>query len=297
MILHTNYDTMFENTIQKGVDYLEKYPNIKSLVIGLSGGVDSALTAAIGREICDQKPGCKLIGASIPIESNKELEIQNAALVGKAFCHEFTQVKFIDTLFKLFKLYIKVFHTSMYHSKKIEERIRYGNIKARLRMIYLYDKAHRNNGVVLSTDNLSELNLGFWTLHGDVGDLGFIQKIWKTEVYGMSRYLCERYEEGFTKADSSETLMYYADKYCALDAAIKAIPTDGLGVSNSDFDQLGVDSYEEADKILIEYIYGKNKEWENHPIIERYKNSDFKRINPYSIPRKAIISGPKPVNF
>lgn len=255
-----------------GTFYLHLYPNIKSMVVGLSGGIDSALTAAIAREICDQNPGMKLIGVSIPIESNKKVEIDNAICVGKAFCHEFMEVKFIDRLFRLFKLAVEFLYTSKYHSKKHAEKVRYGNIKARLRMIYLYDKAHRNNGIVLSTDNLSEFNLGFWTLHGDVGDFGLIQQLWKTEVYGMSMFLCQRY--GGNKAD-------------ALMRAIKAVPTDGLGVSTSDYDQLDVNSYQEVDRILIDYLNGVDIK--AHPIIKRHLKYAFKRENPHNIPRDHIL--------
>jgi nicotinamide-nucleotide amidase len=43
-----------------------------------------------------------------------------------------------------------------------------------MRMITLYDQAHRFGGLVASTDNFSELGAGFWTLHGDVGDLAAV---------------------------------------------------------------------------------------------------------------------------
>jgi len=265
MELCTDYELMFENIVQRGTEYLKKYPHIKGMVVGLSGGIDSALTAAIAREICDRGTGLKLIGISIPIESNKQIEIDNARRVGKAFCHEFKEVRFINKLFKLFRL-LKG------RPRSHEEKVRRGNIKARLRMIYLYDKAHRNNSIVLSTDNLTEFNLGFWTLHGDVGDFGLIQSLWKTEVYGMSMYLCQN-----NVGDKMDALMY----------AIRAVPTDGLGVSTSDYDQLGVSSYRAADNVLIYYINGADIR--THPIIKRHLKYAFKRENPYNIPREKII--------
>lgn len=264
MELRTNYKEMFENIIVAGTDYLKKYPNIESMVVGVSGGIDSALTAAIAREICDRIDGPKLIGVSIPIESNKRVEIENARRVGKAFCHEFKEVRFINNLFFLSRL-LKG------RPKTHGGKVRRGNMKARFRMIYLYNKAHKNKGIVLSTDNLTELNLGFWTLHGDVGDLGFIQSLWKTEVYGMSMYLCHDYT-----GDKMDALMY----------AIRAVPTDGLGVSTSDYDQLGVSSYGAADKVLIDYINGADIK--THPIIKRHLKYTFKRENPYNISREDI---------
>jgi len=62
-------------------------------------------------------------------------------------------------------------------------------MKARIRMILLYDLAGGNDGMVLSTDNYTEYLLGFWTLHGDVGDFGMIQSLWKTEVYDMVEWI------------------------------------------------------------------------------------------------------------
>jgi NAD+ synthetase len=289
---------MFENVVQGGINYLEKYPNIETMVIGLSGGIDSALTAAIAREICDRTHKYSLIGVSIPIESNKISEIENAKIAGKAFCNKFIEIKIIDTIFKLAK---RLFKTK----KSMAEKIRIGNVKARMRMLTLYDIAHRNDGIVLSTDNLSEYNLGFWTLHGDVGDLGFIQQLWKTEVYGMSNYLCARYDRiilnscwtGDQQCFKVARKGHLAWKQTALTKAIHAIPTDGLGVTESDFDQLGVKSYQEVDKILIEYIStgSKNKELEKYPVIERHLKYAFKRENPYNISREDIIPKPKPI--
>lgn len=288
MKLCTNYKKMFENIVILGIEYLENHPDIKSMILGISGGIDSALTAAIGREICDQTSKHKLIGVSIPIESNKESEIETAKLIGESLCHKFVEVKFINTLFTIFKLGIEVFYTNKYHSKKLEERIRYGNIKARLRMIYLYDKAHRSNGLVLSTDNLSEFNLGFWTLHGDVGDLGFIQQLWKTEVYGLSKYLLKKYKMSFDTATTYDNLTLYTKRLLAFNDAIGAIPTDGLGVTASDFDQLGVNSYEEVDNILIKYLNG-DRTLKSHPLIKRHLKTVYKRENPFNILRKDIV--------
>jgi len=284
MKLCTDYKSMFENIIKNGLDYLKKYPNVKTMVVGLSGGIDSALTAAIARKICDRHAQYKLIGVSIPIVTNKKSEIQLAQYIGEDFCHKFKEIKSINTIFKIFGRFIK--------AKTLPEKIRLGNLKARLRMLTLYDIAHRNDGIVLSTDNLSEFNLGFWTLHGDVGDLGLIQGLWKTEVYGLARYLSDEYHKIFTYGKYTRWV-HYDLRSKSLDWSIEAVPTGGLGVSDSDFDQLGVKSYEEADKILIEYINTRDKKLESHPIIERHLKYIFKHENPYNIPRGNIITSPK----
>ncbi len=279
MELYHDYHNMSENVVQQCTNYLEKYPNIKTLVLGISGGIDSAVTAAIAREVCNRMSDCRLIGISIPIESNKRSERKIAKKVGKVFCDEFREVKYISILFRMFRLINRALIGKKGDINSIEERIRLGNIKARLRMIYLYNKAFKNKGLVLSTDNLSEYNLGFWTLHGDVGDLGLIQGLWKTEVYGIARYLRDMYKNCTRNKKASK----------ALTLAIDAIPTDGLGITDSDFDQIGVDSYEEVDAILIRYITTGDVGLEEHPVIKRHLGSSFKRNNPYNIPRENII--------
>jgi len=281
MELCNEYPEMLENIIEQGIKYLERYPKIETMVVGLSGGIDSTLTAAIAREICDRTNKHKLIGYSIPIETNKPSEILNARDAGNSFCHKFIEIKWLNIIYPIVKW---IFFNKFKKSNDFNENVRFGNIKARLRMIYLYDRSSRYKGIVLSTDNLTEFNLGFWTLHGDVGDVGFIQQLWKTEVYGIAHFLFARY---------SKSIM----KQSALIKAINAIPTDGLGITDSDFDQIGVSSYEEIDNLLIEYIKtgSKNKILEKHPVIRRHLTYDFKRKNPYSISRESIIPKPSPV--
>ena len=124
-------------------------------------------------------------------------------------------------------------------------------------MIHLYDIASIRKGLVMSTDNQTEYQLGFWTIHGDVGDFDPIQDLWKTEVYGLANYLRDRYKSKALEAlhnDYKET----CDKYRAMSYAVysscKLIPTDGLGISNSDLEQIGAKSYDEVDDILSRYI-------------------------------------------
>lgn len=56
-------------------------------------------------------------------------------------------------------------------------------LEPRCRMMYLYDIASIRKGLVMSTDNQTEYQLGFWTIHGDVGDFDPIQDLWKSNLY------------------------------------------------------------------------------------------------------------------
>jgi len=259
---------MANNIFNRGSNYILNNVNIKSLVIGLSGGVDSTLSAALARRICDL---CKipLIGMSLPTSLNKKPEKDNAKRTGIAFCDEFNTVDIEDRV-----EYIMYRLPANRHGKST---MRYGNIIARLRMIFLYDAASNNRGLVLSTDNFTEYMLGFWTLHGDVGDLGLIQGMWKTEVYGLAEYLFTEYIAS-GKTECAEALFQ----------SIRAVPTDGLGITDSDLDQIGASSYREVDDLLIEFLSGRMSYY-GHPVLERNLNFAYKRMNPHNVKREDIM--------
>jgi NAD+ synthetase len=147
-------------------------------------------------------------------------------------------------------------------------------------MIYLYNLAQKHGGMVLSTDNYTELMLGFWTLHGDVGDYGPIAMLWKTEVYECAKWLI------------NNDLIFLEQQY-ALQRCIDATPTAGLGTTISDLDQLAASTYAEVDALLQEYIVERKRGEKliNHPVIMRHLNSEFKRNNPCNVPRERITQG------
>ncbi len=254
---------------------LKKYVlknNLKSLVVGVSGGIDSALTLALAKPVCDEI-NIQLLARSITILTNKKDEIYRAKKIGKLFADDFKEVNLSNALSILLPSVVENYKNA--DKNNYNFKIRIGNIKARLRMIYLYELASRNKGMVLSTDNYTELLLGFWTLHGDVGDYGMIQNLWKTEVYSMARFLANNYNN--------------EKYYDALTACIDAVPTDGLGITDSDLEQIGAKNYEEVDKILIEMLKNpKNPNLQNNKVVKRKINSEFKRNNPYNIPREKI---------
>jgi NAD+ synthetase len=275
---------MIENIIEQSLEYLKlRATDRKTMILGVSGGADSALVAALARQVCD-KTGLRLIGVSMPIISNKPDEIARAEMVGNAFCDSFAT----KNLTELYIAAIKGFVIEDYDSSPFAA-LRKGNIKTRLRMIYLYDLAQYLKGFVLSTDNFTEYLLGFWTLHGDVGDFGMLQNAWKTEVYCMMDYLASRVYIGKALKDKAE----------ALRACLDAQPTDGLGVSDTDFDQIfpGYNkdasprkNYEEVDKALYEIITsGKSA---NTHLMAQHIRTHFKRENPFNIQRKFLLYKP-----
>lgn len=268
-----DYKLFTEKSINYLVSYIEKN-KLQSLVLGISGGIDSTVVAAIASVAC-KKTGAKLIGRSLPAHTNNPDEINTAILVGQAFCDDFKEVA-------IEKIYAKVADEFELNEGKMST-LQLGNIKARLRMMYLYNLASIHRGCVLDTDNRTEHELGFWTIHGDVGDLncGLIH-LWKTEVYELADYLLEKQNQ--------------SDKYQALLASIKLTPTDGNGVmSGGDCAQFGLDNYNQVDDVLktmyfnniedktekaneyIRLIDSYNEQGVDSVMV-RHQNSAFKRL-------------------
>lgn len=232
----TNYGLIFERLVQKTKEYLVKN-GIKSMILGISGGIDSTIVAAICHEV-SVMTGIPLIGRSLPTKFNKKEETKAATLVGKAFCNDFQTVHIGDWCNALSSDF-RLLEGSMTPIAK-------GNIQARLRMIYLYNLASIHQGIVMDTDNLTENNLGYWTLHGDVGDFNPIGGLWKTEIFKLAEYLDYYYLNNCMQKHA-----------VALEASCKLKPTAGLGITDCDLDELGAQSYHQVDEILQEILAWK----------------------------------------
>ncbi len=108
----------------------------------------------------------------------------------------------------------------------LDEKIRYGNLMPRSRMMFLYDLAKKNRSLVCGTENKTEDLLGYFTLHGDsASDIEPIAHLYKTQVRGLARHLKVPQE------------------------IIGAAPSAGLWKGQTDEGQFGF-SYEEADQVL-----------------------------------------------
>ena len=311
---------VFEHLIETTENYIVSN-GLDSMVLGISGGIDSTVCAAICHEVTlRSNRHIKFIGRSLPIKNQVMYseEYDTSKLVGNAFCDDFRVVN-------LSCIYENMLGEIVEHEenkkvkgfsyKGIEDRsenqtpIANGNIQARLRMTYLYNLAGINKGLVIDTDNLTEHYLGFFTIHGDQGDFNPIGGLWKTEVYQLAKHIAYEYKKKAENLiDDDITLSHtYEKMYNALWASIRLTPTDGLGISNSDLEQIGADNYNQVDDILqtvvyfsdassftsyIEKLYEKyNKEMVDK-VVSRYVKSDFKRKKmPIVIPTNFSILG------
>ena len=285
----TDYKLFVENSRKWLEDYISSN-HLQSLVLGISGGLDSTVSAALAYPVC-KKLNIPLIGRTLTTITNKEQERTTAIAVGNAFCNDF---KVIDIIYDT-ELIAKHFEISDGEMSKLQK----GNIKARYRMMYLYHVASLNKGVVIDNDNFTEYNLGFFTIHGDQGDINLgLHYLWKTEVYELANYLCDTYME-------STVPIKHTEQSEAIRKSMALIPTDGNGVSNSDCEQFGLENYEQVDDVLktiyynkvIKDAYSNNSEYLRlidsynkqgvDKVIELHQNTAYKRQD---LPAKPILS-------
>ena len=251
-----DYNVVYKNLVNGIKEYVKKN-NIKILVLGISGGIDSTVCAALCRRVVDTYDGeLALIGVSMPCATNKEDETSSARLAGKKFCNYFREFNLQDT-FKCVESFCEK------ASGNASTLVSQGNIKARLRMITLYDIASKLGGIVVDTDNLTEHFLGFWTLHGDDGDFNPIGCLWKHEVYGLAKWMKEN---------------IYKDSK-ALEAAIAIIPTDGNGVkAGGDLAQIAPGkTYDDVDEILHAWV-GLDSRIKSHVLENYFDYGVFKKL-------------------
>lgn len=202
------------------LEIYRKQSGVSTCILGMSGGVDSALTAALFK-----KAGWKVIGVTMPIHQVQAETDRGVEAIKVLGLDEHIH---IDLSSAYDSMLTHINDDDLVNGSDTKAvRIRKGNVRARCRMIALYNLASKNSGLVASTDNLSELSGAFFSLHGDVGDLSPIQSLTKSwEVPYISRL------NGVPEA------------------TVRATPTDGLGIDAGDEAQLGC-SYLEWDLLVM----------------------------------------------
>ena len=144
-------------------------------VLGLSGGVDSAVSAALAARALGPN---NVVGVMMPYQSSSPESLADANVVADALGIE-TMVVGITTQIDA---YFGAFPDA--------SRLRRGNKMARERMTILYDQSATRSALVVGTSNKTELLLGYGTLYGDMASaLNPIGDLYKTQVWGLARHL------------------------------------------------------------------------------------------------------------
>ena len=198
-------------------DYAISLPfNPPSLIVGVSGGIDSAVTSTL----C-AKTGLKTIAVSMPIKQNQsqhDLSLRHLKWLEDSFDNVEIMTIELDEVFKSFELRMTNFNN----------KLAFANSRSRLRMVTLYQIAQSNKGIVVGTGNkVEDFGVGFYTKYGDGGvDISPIADCTKTDVWNMGKSLG------------------------IMNEIIEAAPTDGLwDDSRNDESQLGL-TYEQIEEAM-----------------------------------------------
>lgn len=152
-------------------DEVEK-TGLKQVVLGLSGGLDSAVVAVLAHRAF----GERLLCVKMPSQFSSQSSLDDA----DELCEKFGIKHETRDISELLKAY------------GIEglTPLRIGNLSSRFRMVTLYDISAREGALVLGTSNKSELMLGYGTLFGDLASaINPIGDLYKTEVFELARYI------------------------------------------------------------------------------------------------------------
>ena len=162
-------------------DYLERFldnevrkTGIQKVVIGLSGGLDSAVVAVLAKRAF----GDDLLCIKMPSQYSSQSSLDDA----DALCNDFALKSEIASIEPMLRAYEEM-NPSL-------DNLRKGNFSSRMRMSTLFDISARENALVLGTSNKSELMLGYGTLYGDLASaVNPIGDLYKSEVFELAHYL------------------------------------------------------------------------------------------------------------
>ncbi|MEA2017471.1 MAG: NAD+ synthase [Campylobacterota bacterium] len=194
---------------------------LSKVVVGISGGLDSAIVAVL----CKEAFGDNMSGVFMPSHFSSDESIIDA----KELCDKFNISYEVVEIAPMVKGY--------FEHVKDSTPLRIGNLSARMRMSVLYDISARDNSLVVGTSNKSEILLGYGTLFGDTAcAINPIGEMYKSDAFEFARFI------GVT------------------DAIIDKKPSADLWEGQSDEEELGY-SYKVMDDVLKELIdNGKTKE-------------------------------------
>ena len=172
----------FSETQKRICRFIKEYvenAGAKGIVLGLSGGVDSATIAALSSLAIG---GENVLGLMLPENENfNQKDVNDAKVVAEQF-HVKTQVCNMSDVLNCIYSAIPVFDQS--------DKLCKGNIKARTRMIYLYYYANKQSRIVCGSSDKSETMMGYFTKWGDAAaDMAPIMDLYKTQVRKLAIYL------------------------------------------------------------------------------------------------------------
>ncbi len=227
-------DAVFEALVMGTRDYVSKC-GFKKGILGLSGGIDSALTAAIA---CDALGAENVMGVALPSPYSSKESIEDAQQLAQNLKVRFEIIPISD----IFQTYRKILGDLLATSADSgpSHDVTEQNIQARIRGNLLMALANKLGGLLLSTGNKSEMAVGYCTLYGDMsGGLAVISDVPKEMVYKLAGYVNRDQEiipsRTVSKPPSAELAPNQKDEddlppYSVLDPILKAYLEENLSI-------------------------------------------------------------------
>ena len=160
-------------------DYFAKL-GFQKAILGLSGGLDSAVTLVLAAEALGPE---NVLAVLMPSKFTKEESVNEALYLAKRLNCPYHIIPIDDTV-KLFEKNLEPYF------KELPADITEENIQARTRAVYLMALSNKFGYVLLNTSNKSEVAVGYGTLYGDMcGGISVIGDVYKTDVVGLARYI------------------------------------------------------------------------------------------------------------
>ncbi len=190
---------------------------LDSVIVGISGGLDSAIVAVLCKEVF----GDKMRGVLMPSQYSSQASIDDAKELCEKFDIEYETISIAPL--------VEAFESTME-----DDKLRIGNFSARMRMSVLYDQSAKYRSLVVGTSNKSELLLGYGTIFGDVAcAINPIGEMYKSYEYDFGRFLGVT-EAILTKKPSADLWEGQSDEeelgytYKTMDEVLKLIVDEKL---------------------------------------------------------------------
>jgi NAD+ synthase (glutamine-hydrolysing) len=218
-------DEMYRALVLGTKDYVLKN-GFSKVLVGLSGGIDSAVTAAVAVAALGAK---NVVGITMPTQFNSPDTINDAEICAKNLSIEFMTIPIAPVLER--------FNSSLEKAPGWDSKsIAYENLQARIRGTILMSLSNQWGALVLTTGNKSEIAVGYTTLYGDTaGGFAVIKDVFKTMVYKLARYINE-----------------INKRQVIPQSVIDRVPTAELRPNQKDTDSLP--EYDLLDKVLKGYV-------------------------------------------
>jgi len=190
----------------------------KKVLVGLSGGLDSAVVAVLAQRVFKDELLC--------VKMPSQYSSQSSLIDADTLCNDFSLRAITVSIEPLLRAYEEL--------NPDTDKLRIGNFSARMRMSTIFDMSAKENAIVLGTSNKSELMLGYGTLYGDLAcAINPIGDLYKSEIYKLARYLGVS-KAIIDKAPSADLWEGQSDEaelgytYAELDSALRLLVDERL---------------------------------------------------------------------